>query len=59
MFSNANLGNLWLHSRCYLGFQEGVGAAENQNEMQCMWFQTEWLCSAETRETRRGFEESS
>lgn len=28
------------HFSCLL-FQEGVGAADNLNEMQCMWFQTE------------------
>lgn len=28
------------HFTCLL-FQEGVGAADNLNEMQCMWFQTE------------------
>ena len=31
---------LWPHS-LFLNLQEGVGAAENLNEMQCMWFQTE------------------
>ena len=25
----------------FFNLQEGVGAAENLNEMQCMWFQTE------------------
>ena len=58
MFSTANLGNLWLHSRCYLGFQEGVGAAENLNEMQCMWFQInrEWLCICRFCVLRMSFE---
>ena len=32
----------YYHNLLYLRvLQEGVGAAENLNEMQCMWFQTE------------------
>ena len=32
---------LMLNSLLFTLSQEGVGAAENLNEMQCMWFQTE------------------
>ena len=34
--------NPWLEYKHFVvGFQEGVSAMENLNEMQCMWFQTE------------------